>query len=214
MIAVVVFALLAGSDSSRGIAMYRQREFAAAEAALQRALAANPRDTTARLYLARTLVELGRVPEALAEIERALAGNADPEAQFQAGRIVRELAERRFRELERIAPHSASVRELAGGHLEMKGDLAGALREYRAAAALDPRRPGAHYLIGNILWKMRELDSAADELRRELAAIPHHGMANLVLGQVLLARNEEALAAPYLERRPWRCPSRSWRGGS
>ena len=43
----------------------------------------------------------------------------------------------------------------------MKGDLVEALREYRAAAALDSRRPGVHYLIGNILWKMRELDARA-----------------------------------------------------
>jgi tetratricopeptide (TPR) repeat protein len=200
MIVAVLFALLAASDASRGIAMYRQREFAAAEAEFQRVLATNPADKTARLYLARTLVELQRIPEALAEIERALAGNADPETQFQAGRIVRELAERRFTELERIAPNSASLRELAGGQLEMKGDFAGAAREYRAAAALDPRRPGAHYLIGNILWKLRELDSAADELKTELVANAHHGMANLRLGQVLMARSEEGAAIPYLER--------------
>jgi tetratricopeptide (TPR) repeat protein len=198
--AALLFALIAASDSSRGIAMYRKRQFNAADAEFRRVLARSPTDTTARLYLARTLVELQRIPEALAEVERVLAGNADPEALFQAGRLVRELAERRFAELERIAPNSAPLRELAGGRFETKGNLVEALQEYRAAAALDSRRPGVHYLIGNILWKMRELDAAAEELKAELAASPHHAMANLRLGQVLVARGEEGLAVPYLER--------------
>ena len=174
MAAAILFALIAASDSSRGIAMYRQRQFEAAEAEFQRVLVRSPTDTTTRLYLARTLVELRRIPEALAEVERALTGNA--------------------------APNSAPLRELAGGRFEMKGDFVDSLREYRAAAALDSRRPGVHYLIGNILWKMRELDAAADELKAELAASPHHAMANLRLGQVLVARSEEGLAVPYLER--------------
>jgi tetratricopeptide (TPR) repeat protein len=198
--AAIFFLLFAASDANRGIALYRQRQFEAAEAELTRVLVRSPKDTTARVYLARTLVELRHIPEALAEVERVLAGNADPEALFQAGRLVRELAERRFAELERIAPDSAPLRELAGGRFEMKGDLVEALREYRAAAALDSRRPGVHYLIGNILWKMRELDVAAEELKAELAASPHHAMANLRLGQVLVARSEERLAVPYLER--------------
>src|SRR5260221_8313770 len=196
----ILLLLIAASDANRGIAMYRQRQFEAAEAEFTRVLARSPRDTTARLYRARTLVELRRIPEALPEVERVRAGNADPEALFQAGRLVRDLAERRFSELERIAPNSAPLRELAGGRLETKGDLVEALREYRAAAALDSRRPGVHYLIGNILWKMRELDAAAEELKTELAASPHHAMANLRLGQGLVARSEEALARPYLER--------------
>src|SRR5207245_4904474 len=91
MAAAILLALIAASDSSRGIEMYRQRQFKAAEAEFQRILVRSPRDTTARLYLARTLVELRRIPEALAEVERALTGNAPPEALFQAGRIVREL---------------------------------------------------------------------------------------------------------------------------
>jgi len=200
MAAAILFALIAASDSSRGIAMYRQRQFEAAEAEFQRVLVRSPTDTTARLYLARTLVELRHIPEALAEVERALTGNAAPEVLFQAGRIVRDLAEHRFAELERIAPNSAPLHELAGGRFERKGDLARSLQEYRAATALDSRRPGVHYLIGNILWKMRELDAAAEELTAELAASPHHTMANLRMGQVLVARSEEELAVPYLER--------------
>jgi tetratricopeptide (TPR) repeat protein len=198
--AVVLLLLAATVDSSRGIEMYQQQQFAAAEQELRRVLAENPKDSAAQLYLIRALLQLERIPEALAHLEQVLAGNRDSELQFQAGRILRELAERRFAQLQAAAPGSAAVREFAGRRLEMNGDLAGALKEYKAAAAQDPHRPGIHYLIGNILWRMRETDAAAEELKLEIAATPHHGMANLRMGQVLASRNENESAIAYLER--------------
>ena len=182
-----------------GVSLYQQRQFAAAEAEFRRILAIRPGDAQSRLYLARTLVELGRVPEALKEIERALAGQADPEIQFQAGSIVRDLAEQRFADLKRLAPDSAAVRELAARQFEQQGNLPEALREYRAAIAKEPGRLGLHYEAGNILWRMRQLDTATEELQAELARSPHHGMANLRLGQVFLAGNDAAQAAAFLE---------------
>jgi tetratricopeptide (TPR) repeat protein len=183
-----------------GVSLYQQRQFAAAESELRRALASRPADSSTRLYLARTLIELGRVAEALGEIERALAAQTDPETQFQAGAIVRDLAERRFADLARLAPESAAARELAGRQYEQQGKLPEALQEYRAAKAKEPGRPGIHYETGNILWRMRELDAATDELEQELARTPHHGMANLRLGQIWLVRNDPARAMPFLEK--------------
>lgn len=183
-----------------GATLYAQRQFAAAESEFRRALAARPRDARTRLYLARTLVELGRVAEALNEVERALAPPTDPEIQFQAGRIVRDLAERRFADLERQAPDSAAAKELAGRHYEQQGKLPEALQEYRAAMAKEPGRPGIHFEVGNTLWRMRELDQAAEELEAELARSPHHGMANLRLGQIWLGRDDPAKAVAFLER--------------
>jgi tetratricopeptide (TPR) repeat protein len=194
---LICLCFLAEADAVR---LYRQRQFAAAESEFRRLLAIRPRNAQIRLYLARTLVELNRVPEALAEIERALGTQSDPETQFQAGRIVRELAERRFADLDRLAPDSAAVHELGGRQLEREGNLPEALREYRAAIVKEPGRPGLNFAIGNILWRMRELDGAVKELEAELARTPRHGMANLRLGQVFLARNQAAEAAPFLEQ--------------
>jgi protein O-GlcNAc transferase len=196
MLPWVLLLLLAGPD---GIKLYQERQFAAAESAFRRALAARPEDGRTRLYLAKTLIEQGRVPEALAEVQRALGEKADPELQFAAGKIMRDLAERRFASLERLAPESAAVREFAGRRFELQGKLPEALREYRAAIAKDPARPGLHFKTGNILWRMRELGPAAEELETELARAPHHGMANLRLGQVLLARDQAEQSLPLLE---------------
>jgi protein O-GlcNAc transferase len=197
----VLLAVLAASELSVGLEMYRQRRFPAAEREFARVLMKDPQNWSARLYLARTMIELNRVPEALVEIERVLAGPAAvPELRFQAGRILRELAERRFDQLQSVAPDSAPLRELAGARYERSGDLAEALKQYRAAAELDPKRLGVHYRIGNVLWRMRELDPALAELQKELSANPHHGMANLRLGQLLLARDQDEEALPHLQR--------------
>src|SRR6266700_1424060 len=103
MLPVLLFWLLSAPDGAR---LYQERKFAEAEPELRRTLASHPGDTASRLYLARTLVELRRIPEALAEIERVLATSSDAEARFQAGKLMRELAERRFAALERLAPDS------------------------------------------------------------------------------------------------------------
>lgn len=197
MLAVLAFCFLAATD---GVSLYQQRQFAAAEAEFRRILERQPQDARTRLYLSRTLVQMDRIPEALEEIDRALATRSDPEIQFQAGRILRDLAERRFANLEHLAPGSAAVRELAGRQFEQQGKLPEALREYRAAIAKEPLRPGLHFEAGNILWRMRELDAATQELETELARTPHHGMANLRLGQVLLVRQQPAEAVASLER--------------
>jgi len=197
MLVPLVMCFVAAAD---GVQLYQQRQFAAAESELRRTLTANPSDSQSRLYLARTLVELGRVAEALAEIDRALAGRPDPEIQFQAGRIIRELAEQRFADLERLAPDSSALHELAGRNFERQGKLPEALREYRAAIAKEPGRPGLHYETGNILWRMRELDAAVEELQTELARTPNHGMANLRVGQTYLTLNQPAKAVAFLER--------------
>jgi predicted Zn-dependent protease len=182
-----------------GEKLYQQRNFAAAEVELRRTLARHPADSRSRLLLARTLVELNRVPEALVEIERTLT-SADSETRFRAGEIARELAGRRFADLQRLAPNSAAVHELAGRQFESLGKLPEALREYRMAIAGEPSRPGLHFDAGNVLWRMRDLDAAETELRAELARTPHHGLANLRLGQVLMARSDEQSAVPLLER--------------
>jgi tetratricopeptide (TPR) repeat protein len=196
MLITLVICLFATAD---GVKLYQQRDFSAAESEFRRKLAAQPSDAKSRLYLARTLLKLGRIPEALEEISRALAKQKDPDIVFEAGRIVREMAGERFADLERIAPESAAVHELAARHLEQQGKLAEALQEYRTAIGKDPARPGLHYEAGNILWRMREVDTAVAELQAELARTPHHGLANLRLGQVFLNRSQAAEAVVYLE---------------
>jgi tetratricopeptide (TPR) repeat protein len=200
MLAQMLWALAAANDLTSGIKLYMDRQFRPAERVFRAALARNKNDSRAHLYLIRSLIGLGRNAEGLVELDRLLGTAKDPEVRFQAGKILRSLAEQRFTELERVAPNSAAVKELLGARFERTGDLEQALKHYREAAALDPKRPGVHYRAGNIQWRMRDLDGASAELRAELASNPHHGLANLRLGQILLAGDEHLQAIPHLER--------------
>lgn len=59
---ILLCALAASPDPSRGITLHHQRQFHAAEKELRAVLAATPADASTRLYLARVLVELNRQP--------------------------------------------------------------------------------------------------------------------------------------------------------
>jgi len=194
------YVLFAASDIEQGIAAFRRRDFAAAEAALRRSLLRDPKRTEARLYLSRTLIELDRIPEALEQLEKAASDAGDAESRFQAGGILQALAARRLADLRRSAPGSAEAHELDGRRLELDGRLADALAEYRAAVRKDPERAGIQYLIGNLLWRQREMAGAESALRMELARNPFHGMANLRLGQVLLQNDQAEASVAPLER--------------
>src|SRR5262245_24264845 len=88
---VLLLCIVAASpDSFRGSKIH-QRHFEAAEKELRAVLSATPSDAPARLQLVRVLVELNRLPEALAEIERALSSSNHPDVRFQAGRVLRQL---------------------------------------------------------------------------------------------------------------------------
>lgn len=192
--------MLAVTSFVTALSLYRDQRFTAAEQAFRHLLASNPGDAKARLYLARTLIELNRVPEAIEELEQLVAQTPEPEIGFQAGRVLRELAERRFAALHRLAPDSAATFELSGERFEWAGRLDEALRDYSEAAKLAPARPGVHYRVGNVLWRKRELAAATAALRKELALTPHHGMANLRMGEILLNSNNANDALPYLKR--------------
>lgn len=199
MVWLLILTQAGAADWDRARAHYRQRNFTAAEAELRSLLAAKPADERARILLARTLIELGRTSEAMAQLDLALTDQPNPEVKFQIGQIAREMAERRFSDLQNDGPKSPALRELVGRQHELRGRYAEALEEYRAAAALNPNRPGVHYWMGNALWRLRRLDEAKSELERELKTTPHHTMANLRLGQVLLAMDSAAESVPYLE---------------
>src|SRR5262245_5079602 len=101
MTALVTLLLMAAVD---GTALFHARRYVEAEQALRTRIAARPADEQAHLYLARTLIELDRVADALAELERITSPQSSPEVHYQAGLILRQLAERRFRDLENVAP--------------------------------------------------------------------------------------------------------------
>jgi tetratricopeptide (TPR) repeat protein len=115
-----------------------------------------PKHTLARYNLALVLRRADRLPEALAELERALAIEAHPEAHYMVGIINWHLGQ-----LERAAgalraavaaePRYADAHDALGGVLKARHDLAGAAKALRRAIALRPDRPASHYSLGLVL---------------------------------------------------------------
>jgi tetratricopeptide (TPR) repeat protein len=197
--ALAMFILLAVRTPS-GVQQYHDRNFVQAERTFREALKANPNDERARLYLAKTLKELKRVAEALTVLQPLTRQTASAESRLEAGRLLRQLAEARFRALQRAAGGTAATMEMSARRLEREGNFTAALEQYRAVQRLEPDRPGIRFSIGSVLWKMRDLPAAEPELRAELAARPNHSMANLRLGQLLVMTDREAEAVPFLEQ--------------
>jgi tetratricopeptide (TPR) repeat protein len=196
---ILCAALAAGSGFEKASALYRRRDFAGAEQAFRQLLVSHPKSPRARMELARTLIELKRVPEAINELKSAMALNpGDPEVAFQVGRILQGLAASRLARLERAAPDSAELRELLGRQYEAAGKLDRALAEYNAALAREPSRNGLHFLAGNVLWKMGENQKALAEIRTELERNPSHSLANLRAGQILISQGEAEKAIERL----------------
>jgi tetratricopeptide (TPR) repeat protein len=150
---------------------------------------------------ARLLIQAGKRAEALKEVRWILDNHpGDPEAQFEGGALLQDLAAVAFQRLETLAPGSAETHQLLGKYYEAHDELPRALEEYRQALAQNPSVPGIHFLIGNVLWKSRDLDAAGPELEAELRINPGHTRANQRLGNIYISSDQAARAIPYLEK--------------
>lgn len=186
---------------ARAVSLFESRDFPAAQSQFEHLLKTGPRNHTARVYLIRTLIERGRVVEALRHVDVLLKANPDnPDVRFEAGQLLQRLGEARMSDLQRTAPDSAEAHQLLGHSYEARGQLKEALAEYQLALQRNPAAPGIHFLMGNILWKQRDPDSAAAEFKSELRTNPNHTLANLRLAQIELARDRAAAAVPLLRQ--------------
>jgi tetratricopeptide (TPR) repeat protein len=75
-----------------------------------------------------------------------------------------------------------------------QGEFDAAIRELRAAIAIDPRSAGARLALASVFQARREWDDAERELRRALAIAPEPG-THYMLSQVLQQRGDSAGSA-------------------
>jgi tetratricopeptide (TPR) repeat protein len=176
----------------------------------RRALELAPRDTLARYNLALVLRRADRLPEALAELERALAIEARPEAYYMVGIINWHLGQ-----LERAAgalraavaaePRYADAYDALGGVLKARHDLAGAAEALRRAIALRPDRQASHYSLGLVLQLSGDQSGAraqfdeAERLRRR-AELEHEALIWTSVGTQKLEAGDPAGALAHFRR--------------
>ena len=146
-----------------------EQNVADAIASFRRVLELAPRHTLARYNLALVLKRADRLPEAIDELERALAIEPRPEVHYTLGVIY--------------------------WH---QGDADRAARALRAAVAAQPDYADAHDTLGAVLKSTRDWKGAATALRRAIALRPDLAAAHYTLGQVLQSSGDARGAREHL----------------
>jgi tetratricopeptide (TPR) repeat protein len=163
----------------------------------------SPRSAGARVVLATRYLQVGRGPEAQAQLEEAL--RLDPrhaEAQSNFGVVLQargrlEEAMQHLRTAVRLKPKDDAVHFNLGGGLIAAGQPEAAMREFQTAIALNPYNADAHFNLAVLLGPRGQLDEAIAHLRRVVEINPlnadaHH---NLAVAYGLQRRIDEGIAA-------------------
>jgi tetratricopeptide (TPR) repeat protein len=94
---------------------------------------------------------------------------------------------------------SAEADMLVGETLDAMKDTQGAIREFRAAIAANPKEPNVHFGLGYLLWTQGQHPEAAHEFQSELDNDPHHAQAMLYMADSYIQMNRMSDAKPILE---------------
>ena len=104
-----------------------------------------------------------------------------------------------YKEILLIDPDSAEADMIAGEALDGKGDNAGAVEQFRAAAKANPKEPNVHFGLAYLYWTQKRYDEAIPEFKAELANDPQNNQAMIYLGDTYVQQNNFESAKPVLE---------------
>jgi tetratricopeptide (TPR) repeat protein len=143
-----------------------------------------------------------KLQEVIAILERDFPENV--EVLYLAYRVHSFLGARAVGSLVKTAPDSARLRQVTAELLEVEGDFAGAVAQYRKALEIEPKLPGARRALGVAL-----MNSANDQANRleaerqfeqELAANPSDALSEYQLGELMWVGNKPAEAIRRFQR--------------
>src|SRR5437867_695381 len=209
-------AMAASTEFMEAMGAIRHYEHRRALAATQRLVELFPAEAMAHalrayeLFRARGLlvVRPGDVDNELKVLERLDPANAtaknlrceillNDDQQFdEAVRCASELLNR-----DDLTPAARAwaLRDLAAARMQ-KNDAAGALRDIREAAPLDPTNQFTFTVLSDILQKTGDLEGAATSLRQALALVPENRYALWDLSEVLQKQGKPGEAVPFAAR--------------
>ncbi len=191
----------AGTERLLGTIHYQRNNFAAADAALGRAIDQDNNDLDAVQLRGVTLYRMGKAAEAIPLLERSnsaiAAANSDSTyvlavCYMDVHRY--EDARRIFAKQYKLAPSSAGAYLFLARMLLRRNYPMEAAQMAEKALLLDPRLPLAHLLLGQIALSKSEQDNAVIQLEAERKINPMDGEVYERLGDAYLraSRFEEA----------------------
>lgn len=152
-----------------------------------------PSSPNADLPLAQLLAKQGKVKEAIAAYQQALAKQPDLlEAHLSLGRLFRaqgasENAIAHYRKALQLDPQWQTYQAL-GETLHQKGAFAEATIAYENAIAIAPEQPALYFQLGLLQDQQGKLKAACESYRRTIALAPDYAPAYSYLGGVLTQR--------------------------
>jgi tetratricopeptide (TPR) repeat protein len=169
-----------------GFAKAKAGAYPEATSVLQRALDIRPTSVEANYNLALAWMKRGQPGEAIAPLRRALVTQPDS-AELQS---LLDAAQQQA-----SGSKEAATRMQEGARRVERGDIDGAIQDFRVAAALAPELPEAHQFLGAALLST-DLAEGQKELSRALELRPNYFEARYNLGLAKARNNQinEAIA--------------------
>jgi tetratricopeptide (TPR) repeat protein len=193
-----------------GEVFIEERDYAAAAPPLQHALELNPKVDGAHQLLGYALLaqgyaaesiphlekandqnalgiallEAGRLPEAVAVLQKALAKSPDdPDLLYYYGRASGLLSKDAFDTLESRFPDSARAHQMMAEDYAALREVPSAEREFNEALRLRPQTAGLHMDFGYLYARAQQWDKAEEQFRLETELQPGNAEAMYRLGE-------------------------------
>jgi tetratricopeptide (TPR) repeat protein len=133
------------------------------------------------------LLDAGKLPEAVAVLQKALAQSPDdPELLYYYGRASGLLSKQVFDQLEARFPDSARAHQMMAQDYAVLRDVPAAEREFREALRLSPQTAGLHLQLGELYARAQQWDRAEEQFRLETELQPGSPEAFYRLGEARL----------------------------
>jgi tetratricopeptide (TPR) repeat protein len=146
-------------------------------------------------------LEAGRLPEAVANLQSALAKRPnDPDLLYYLGRASGLLSKQVTDALVSTYPDSSRAHQALGENYFALRRLPEAEKEYREALRLRPDVPGVHLALGQVYAMGSQWVKAEEEFRAEARLQPGNAEAAYRLGSALLQQGKAQAARVELER--------------
>jgi predicted TPR repeat methyltransferase len=178
-----------------------------AEKLYRKVLAQDANNTEALHLLGILLGQQGKLSEALAPLQAALALQPDSAAIHNSlGNIYKhsnqiDLAIEHYQHALSSPQASAAVHNNLGTLYYKKGDLAQAAACYQQALAMYPDYADAHFNLSAVLTQQQQYDDAIAHLQAALVSKPQHAQAHYHLGQLLLQQGNLSAAINHYQQR-------------
>ena len=155
---------------------------------------------SAQLLLGKTYFTLQQYERAAGTLAQVHGDTNNAEASYWLERTYQALGTEAYAHLEDSFPDSWRTHQLRAEGSALRGDLDGAIKEYRAAQQLRPDEAELHEALGEFYLDNHSDADAQGELEKAVQLDPSRTKALYLLGRLFVLDRENEKAVPYLQR--------------